>query len=403
MNKPLEGVRALDCGIYHAGPGGLAILGDLGAEVIKIEQPKTGDPMRRLWRVGGVPLHIPGDRSLFFEGANRNKKSVTIDLKTEKGNEILHRLVAESDVFLTNMRPMALKKLKMTYPLLRKTRPDLIYASVSAFGPKGPDKDRGGFDYLGQARSGFMFSMGEADTPPIVCQFGIIDQATAIMVSQHILTALYVRERTGKGQKIDVSILGSALCLLHFNVLIAQLTGGEVPRHRRATNQAMRNYYRCKDDRWIMLTLTPPARYWRDLCLALEHPELEKDPRFDTDDGRWENAPELVAALDAVFITRPLDDWLDRFGEYDLLCCAVQTVNDLTKDPQVMENEYLVDFDHPTLGKVKIPGYSAHFSENSAGTTSASPDLGEHTEEVLMEIGGYTKREIKTLREEGVI
>ena len=359
--------------------------------------------MRRLWRVGGVPLHIAGDRSLFFEGANRNKKSVTVDLKTEKGNEILHRLVAESDILLTNMRPKARNKLKMTYPLLKKTRPDLIYASVSAFGPKGPEKDRGGFDYLGQARSGFMYSMGEAGTPPVVCQFGIIDQATAIMVSQHIMTALYVRERTGKGQEIHVSILGSALSLLYFNVLIAQLTGGEVPRHRRATDQAMRNYYRCKDDRWIMLTLTPPARYWNALCLALGHPELERDPRFSTDDQRWENAEELVSVLDAIFLTRTMDRWLEIFEKYDLLCCAVQSVNDLAKDPQVTENGYLVDFDHPTLGKVKIPGYTAHFSENSVGTASASPDLGEHTDEVLTEIGRYTKREIAALREEGVI
>jgi crotonobetainyl-CoA:carnitine CoA-transferase CaiB-like acyl-CoA transferase len=403
MDRPLEGVRALDCGIYHAGPGGLAILGDLGAEVIKIEQPKVGDPMRRLWRVGGVPLHIAGDRSLFFEGANRNKKSVTVDLKTEKGNEILHRLVAQSDVLLTNMRPKALDRLKMTYSLLREMNPKLIYASVSAFGPKGPEKDRGGFDYLGQARSGFMYSMGEADSPPEVCQFGIIDQATAIMVSQHILTALYARERTGKGQKIDASILGAAMSLLYFNVLIAQLTGGEVPRHRRKTEQAMRNYYKCKDDLWIMMTLTPPARYWRSFCLALEHPELEKDPRFDTDDRRWENAEELVSVLDAVFLTRTRDVWLQTFSEYDLLCCGVQTVNDLDKDPQVMENGYLVDFDHPTLGQVKIPGYTAHFSENSAGTTSASPDLGEHTDEVLTEIGGYTEGEISAFREEGVI
>ncbi|MCB2171071.1 MAG: CoA transferase [Deltaproteobacteria bacterium] len=403
MDRPLEGIRALDCGIYHAGPGGLAILGDLGAEVIKIEQPKVGDPMRRLWRVGGVPLHIAGDRSLFFEGANRNKKSVTIDLKTEKGNEILHRLVRESDILLTNMRPGARKKLRMTYPLLKKTRPDLIYASVSAFGPKGPEKDRGGFDYLGQARSGFMHAMGEAGTPPVVCQFGIIDQATAIMVSQHIMTALYARERTGKGQEIQVSILGSALSLLYFNVLIAQLTGGDVPRHRRTTDQAMRNYYRCKDGRWIMLTLTPPARYWKSFCAALGHPELEEDPRFSTDDLRWENAGELVSLLDAIFLTRTVDRWLQIFQKYDLLCCAVQTVSDLHKDPQVTENGYLVDFDHPTLGKVKIPGYTAHFSENAAGTVSASPDLGEHTEEVLMEIGSYTKREIDVLKEEGVI
>ncbi|MCP4667648.1 MAG: CoA transferase, partial [Deltaproteobacteria bacterium] len=246
MKRPLEGVRILECGIYHAGPGGTAILGDLGAEVIKIEPPGEGDPLRGIKRIGSIPVEIPGDRSLFCEGANRNKKSVTLDLKTEKGQEILHRLVAQSDVFMTNMRQQAVKSLKITYPILREINQTMIYASVSAYGPKGPDRDRGGFDYQGQARSGFMYSMGEAGMPPLVAQFGIIDQVTAIMVSHQILTALYMRERTGQGQEVHVSILGSAMFLLYFNVLIAQLGGFAVPRSRRAAEFPMRNYYKCQ-------------------------------------------------------------------------------------------------------------------------------------------------------------
>lgn len=403
MKRPLEGVRILECGIYHAGPGGTAILGDLGAEVIKIEPPGAGDPLRGIKRIGSISVEIPGDRSIFYEGANRNKKSVTLNLKSEKGLEILHRLVSQSDVFLTNMRQQAVKSMKITYPLLRQINQRIIYASVSAYGPKGPDKDRGGFDYQGQARSGFMYSVGEAGMPPLVTQFGIIDQVTAIMVSHQILTALYMRERSGLGQEVHVSILGSAMFLLYFNVLIAQLGGFDVPRSQRSGEFPMRNYYQCQDGRWLMMTLTPPERHWGSLCRALGIPELENDPRFNTDEKKIENSEELVAIFDKIFITRPRDEWLRIFDENDLFCCGVNNLMELEHDPQVIENDYLVDFEHPTLGKVKIPGYPIHFSESRAGTTSAAPDLGEHTEEVLTGLAGLRVEEIEGLRKEGVV
>jgi len=403
MKQPLEGIRAIDCGIYHAGPGGLAILGDLGAEVIKIERPGEGDPIRMAKQVGSVPLELPGGRSIFFEGANRNKKSVTIDLSTSKGKEIIHRLVSKSDVFMTNMRRQAVKNLNITYPNFNKINPRLVYASVSAFGPKGPDRDRGGFDYQGQARSGFMYSMGEEGMPPLVCQFGIIDQITAIMTSHQIITALYMRERTGTGQEVHVSILSSSIFLLYFNILIAQMGGFAVPRHKRSTEYPMRNYYRCADDRWLMMTLNPPERHWGPLCKALGHPELEDDPRFNTTEKKSENSAELVAILDEIFTHRPLKEWLDIFAQYDLFCCGVNSLMELQDDPQIIENDYLVDFEHPTVGKVKIPGYPIHFSDSIAQTTSAAPELGEHTDEVLIEVGGYSEEEIAQLREEGVV
>ena len=403
MKQPLEGIRVLDCGIYHAGPGGPAFLGDLGAEVIKIEQPGKGDPLREQMRIGSISFEIPGERSIFCEGANRNKKSVTIDLTDKKGQEIAYKLVSRSDVFVTNMRRPVLECMNMTYPILREKNRKLIYASISAFGPGGPDRDRGGFDYQGQARSGFMYSMGEAGTPPVVSQFGIIDQATALMTSHHIMTALYMRERFGTGQEVHVSILGTAISLLHFNVLMTQMGGFEPPRHKRTTEHPMRNYYCCGDGRWLMMTLTPQERHWGPLCKALGRPELENDDRFNTNEKKLENAEQLVAIFDEAFATRPRDEWLDIFAQYDLFCCAVNTLRDLSNDPQVMENGYLVDFEHPTLGKIKIPGYPGHFSEALAQTVSAAPDLGEHTEEVLMKIGGYTNEEIARLREEGIV
>jgi len=403
VRRPLEGIRILECALYHAGPGGSAILGDLGAEVIKVEQPVVGDPVRKLNRIGNVPFELPGGRTLFCEGANRNKKSVTLNLKTDRGREILYRLVGQSDVFLTNMRPNPLKALKITYQDLRPIHPQIIYAAVSAYGPQGPDKDRGGFDYQGQARSGLMYAMGEPGSPPVVSQFGLVDQVTAIMVSHQILTALLMRERTGIGQEVHTSILGSAIFLNYFNTLIAHLGGGQVLRHDRRREHPLRNYYQCQDGRWLMMTLTPPDRFWPDICRALGHPELEHDPRYRKDADRLAQAEYLVGLFDRIFATRPQKEWLKVFAEYDLFCCAINTTEDLAQDPQVLENGYLVEFIHPTLGKKMIPGYPAHFSEAAAGTRSAAPDLGEHTEEILSSLCGLIPDEIEALRRESVI
>lgn len=403
MNQPLEGIRVIDCGIYHAGPGGPAILGDLGAEVIKIEQPSTGDPIREQNRIGRISMKLKGDRNLFYEGANRNKKSVTVNLKTNQGQDILHRLIQKSDVFLTNMRPKALKTLKIEYPTLREINPSLIYAKVSAFGQKGPDKDRGGFDYQGQARSGFMYSMGEKNTPPMVSQFGILDQATAIMAGLEIITALYVRERSGVSQEVHVSILGTSTFLLYFNILMAQMGRFDPPRHDRKRENPLRNHYCCSDGRWLMMTLTPEVRHWGPLCRALGIPEIENDPRFNHSDQRLDNAEMLISMFDRIFATRPRDEWLRIFSGHDLFACAVNRLSDLENDPQIIENEYLVDFEHPVLGKIKIPGFPIDFGRSVAGTKSAAPNLGEHTDNILKTIGGFSTEEISSFRAKGIV
>jgi len=403
MRRPLEGIKIVECGIYHAGPGGSAILGDLGADIIKIEQPIVGDPIRNQGKIGNLTFGIKGNRSMFCEASNRNKKSVTIDLLTKKGPEIVHRLVKQADVFVTNLRPNALETMKITYPILSNINPKLIYTSVSAFGPKGPDKDLGGFDLHGQARSGFMYSIGEKGMPPLLSQFGIMDQVTAILTSHQITTALFMRERFGMGQEINVSILGSAMFLNYFNVLISLMGDFEVPRHKRSDEYPLRNYYMCSDKRWIMITLTPPDRFWSTFCKAIGSPELENDLNFNTNDKRYKNAKQLVYILDKIFADRPLDQWLHIFSEYDLFACAVNSMADLKNDPQVIENNYIVDFDHPTLGKIKMPGYPAHFSKSWAKTTSAAPELGEHTKEVLTTICDYSENEILQLKKEKII
>lgn len=389
--------------MFHAGPGGSAILGDLGAEVIKIEEPKVGDPIRKAGRVGFVRLAVEGGSSLWNEGANRNKKSVTIDLNKERGREIAYRLVSKSDVFLTSLRRPAVVRLKMDYSVLSKINPELIYAWVSGYGPSGPDRDVGAFDYQGQGRSGMMFSVGEPQMPPLASQFGIVDQATSIMASHEVITALLMRERFGMGQEVHVSILGTALYLLYVNVMMTLVGGFEVPRHQRSTEYPLRNYYKCADDRWFILTATIFEKYWPRLCQAIGHPELEKDARFDTDDKVHDNSKQLVALLDQIFATRPREEWLDTFAKYDLPVAPINRLSELADDPQIVQNDYIVDFDHPRLGKIKIPGYPVHFSKSWAKTRSAAPELGEHTEAVLSEIGGYSGKEIAQLRDEGVI
>lgn len=404
MHQPLEGIRILEWGTFHAGPGGNAILGDMGAEIIKIEQPHLGDPMRRQMNYGQSNFELPGGKNMFFEVANRNKKSITLDLKQEKGREIVYRLVAKSDVFLTNFRSRVIEKMGMTYEKLSQLNPLIIYAEVSAFGSRGPDRGIGGFDTQGQARSGIMYAMGEPDMPPLVMLFGIIDQVTSITISQATITALLMRERFGIGQKIDTSLLGSALYLQYINVFNALWMKRNPTRHDRTWTDPLRNHYLCQDGKWI--SISNPGHWedrWPLYCQIFGKPELEKVPDFQTREKRILNCKELIPVLDRTFLTRPRDEWIEIFNQHDIISCPVNTSLDLDSDPQVMENDYIVDFDDPAGGKVRIPGFPVHFSQAETKTKSLAPTLGEHTEQVLKELGGYSEAEISQFKQDEVI
>lgn len=405
MQQPLDGIRVLEWGAYHAGPGGTAILADLGAEVIKIEHPERGDPSRLSFLVNRSSFRLPDGSSLWNECANRGKKSIAIDLGKEAGREIAYRLASKSDVFLTNFRRQTVEKLGMDYATISKRNAQIIYAWVSAFGPKGPDRDRGGFDYQGQGRSGLMWTVGEEDMPPLVSQFGILDQATAIMASHQIITALLMRERTGIGQEVHVSVLSAGLWLHYINVFTALVGDFDVPRHVRTKEHPTRNYYRCGDDRWLIMTVPAHKRQeqWPTFCRILGHPEFDTDPRFDSDENRLKNAGQLIPLLDDIFATKPRDEWLHLLEEHDIICCKVNRPSELVEDAQILANDYIVEFDHPERGRTRIPGYPVHFGKAWAGTKSASPKLGQQTEEVLAGIGGYSADEIEHLRTDGVI
>lgn len=398
---PLEGIKIVEYGVFHAGPGASAILGDLGADVVKIESGE-GDPERNWTSLGRIDMSLPNGESLFFQISNRNKKGIYLDIEKEKGREILHRLVKEADVFLTNLRKSTKAKLGIDYERLRQVNPRIIHANVSGYGPEGPMKDLGAFDPLGLACSGLMYVTGAPE--PVLIHGGVMDQATAIAASHAILTALLVRERSGIGQEVHVSLYGTGLWLMYPSMMLANVLSflpGDISFDRRY-HSPLRNLYRCKDGKWIMGTHHPEEKYWPVICKATGQTALLNDPRFADKAGRKVHCAELVAIFDKVFATKTRDEWMEILLKEKLMFCHILNIDEIRTDPQAMVNDYVVDFKDRLLGEVKIPGYPVHFSANRVGTRSFAPTLGEHTDLVMQQMG-YTDQEIEDLKKEGVI
>ena len=398
---PLEGIRIVEYGIFHAGPGASAILGDLGADVVKIESG-MGDPERCWTTLGGIDMSLSNGESIFFQISNRNKKGIWLDIEKEKGREILHRLVKEADVFITNLRKSTKAQLGIDYGSLRQVNPQIIHANVSGYGPEGAMKDLGAFDPLGLARSGLMYVTGASE--PVLIHGGVMDQATAIAASHAILTALLVRERSGMGQEVHVSLLGTGLWLMYPNMMLSSILSlGPIDiSPNRYDHSPLRNLFRCKDGKWIMAAHHPEERYWPLFCEATGQIALLSDPRFMDNSGRKVHRTELVAIFDKVFETKTRDEWVEILLKEKLMVCPVLDTHEIQDDPQARVNDYVVNFRDSLLGDVKIPGYPVHFSANRAGTRGFAPTLGEHTDLVMHQMS-YTDQEIQKLREEGVI
>jgi len=397
---PLDGIRVLECAVFHAGPGGSAILGDLGAEIIKIETP-AGDPERYWTNAGGIDFSLPNGDSAMFEGSNRNKRGICLDMKKEKGRAIFDRLAREADVFVTNLRKSTKVKLGLDYPTLAGLNPKIIHASVSGYGLEGPMSDLGAFDPLGQARSGMMFVTGSPE--PKMLHMGLLDQATAIALSHAILTALFVRERNGIGQEVHVSLYSTALWIQYANLMLSSFLSTDpcVPT-TRSHHSPLRNAFCCRDGGWVLGTHHPEERYWPSFCEATGKTDLLDDSHFTDDAGRPIHFVELIEIFDEVFATRTRDEWMEIFQERGLMFSSVQHISEVTSDAQALANDYVVPFDHPAQGRVTLPGYPVQFSACRAGTRSAAPTLGQHTDEILREIG-VGDSEIDMLRREGVI
>ncbi|MFH1088148.1 MAG: CoA transferase [Chloroflexota bacterium] len=404
--RPLDGIRIVDWTSRQQGPAASVMLGDLGAEVIKIEAKDGGDPTRGIKITGSIPMAELGHgRNFYFEANNYNKKSIAVDLKSPEGKAIVYRLVERSDIFMENTRQSVVKKLGMDYETLCTHNPRIVYVSATAYGSKGPDADKPGLDYSIQGRSGLMLSVGEPDMPPVYTQIGLADQIGAIMVAYAAVVGLLTRDRLGVSQKIEASLLGSLMTAMTLNISRKLLAGEEFPRiSRSATRNPLWNHYKCGDGKWICFSMGGQSDlYWHDFCEAIGAQELEHDPRFQNLQKRAEHGQELISILDDILLTKPRDEWVNLLNKKDLLFDVVSTISDLVVDPQVLANEYVVDFDHPVLGRVKKLGSPIKLSRTPAYTSSAAPDLGQHTEQVLKEICGYSEDDVAALKMKGVI
>jgi crotonobetainyl-CoA:carnitine CoA-transferase CaiB-like acyl-CoA transferase len=405
VSGPLEGIKVIDLGVFQAGTTAGAILGDLGADVIKVEPRITGDPGRGAEIFTRSTSRIRSGTAQ-FEIWNRNKRSMTLDLSKEKGRDVFYRLVKTADIALNNWRVGVAERLKVDYETVLQYNPKIIYGHISGWGAKGRDSTEPALDFAVLARSGMTYQAGKPDDPPVIFVSGYADTTAGIILAQGILAALVWRERKQMGQKVEVSILGSMVAgLERLPVNARAQSGEEMPRRDRADmGNPLWNYYRCSDGKWIALAMLTADVYWSSFCQALGLRELEKDPRFMNTDVRSqsENSKELIRILDKIFGTKPLQEWLNLLSKHKLIYGAVQTVSDLLSDPQVLENQYIMDYDHPFYGPIKTVGFPWSFSHTEPSLRLPAPRLGQHTEEVLLEIS-YTWDEITELKDQEVI
>ena len=399
---PLSGIRIIDISIYQNGPFATAMLADLGADVIKIEDPSVGgDPGRTV----KTPAYAEqrGIRH-YFETCNRGKKSVTLNLKHPKGQEAFQKLVKTADVVVMNIRKDAARRLGADYESLRKINPGIIRAANTGFGPQGPDTGMAVFDSIGQARSGFTYVTADPDgTPAHNGEFGFADQVGAIMLAYSVLAALVARERQGVGQNVEVSQLGSVMELEALG-LNRFLIGREHPRRqpRTALRNPLSNSYKCKDGKWVAIMCPQGDRKWKEIAHGIGKTEWLSDPRYATAEARQKNSAELTKLLDGVFAQKPRDEWVKTMRDLDVPTSPVQSFEDLEKDPQVLANDYIITLNHPKAGPISMVGVPIEFSGTPPKVTAVAPTYSQNTEEVLRSLG-YDPGDIEAMRGEKVI
>ncbi|MBW2622082.1 MAG: CoA transferase [Deltaproteobacteria bacterium] len=414
MESPLEHIKVVELATMAAAPMAGRFLAEWGAEVIHVEHPVTGDPWRGWLTQAGNELP-PETEYSFWENYNRNKKSVTLDMTQDKGMEAFLKLVEGADVFLTNRRPYALKKFNLEYDSLRKLNPKIIYASLTGYGRKGPDKDAPGLDTLAfWARSGFMYLLQQGDMAPPSAGYRAVaagDKINAIALACGIILAILTRERSGIGQEVDVSLLHTGIYALAPLVLnlgnIEQIfeTDEEYEQHlHRERDEVSPLYisYETRDKRWLQLSLSPPDPYWKAFCWVIEMEELEKDPRFASTEGRVENQPALFRLLEEVFRKKTLAKWKERFDQVDMLWSPIQNPREVINDPQVRANGIIKPFEHPAFGRIEVVANPITLSRTPATIRTPAPEFSEHTEEVLLDLG-YSWDDINEFKDEGVI
>lgn len=393
MPGPLDGIRIVDCSAYIAGPFATMVLGDQGAEVVKIEPLGVGDVMRHL---GTARAGI----STVFAGCNRSKRSLALDLREDRGREILCKLVAEADVFVQNFRPGVVERMGIDEPALRRVRSDLIYVSVSAFGPTGPWSGKPAFDHVIQAASGIASVQTDPATgEPRFIQNAMVDKLTALTTAQAITAALLHRERTGEGQHVELSMLASALHFLWPDGMSRDtLIGDGVALHPPIANGY--RMVRLKDGYMAIAAITQEQIH--GLMRAVGRPEFVEDERFSTLNALLANLDEFVAETEAAAAELTVAEALPNLEGEDVPCAPVLATHEIRTHPQVVANEAIEEVSHPIMGPMRRPRPPARFSHSPAGVSRHAPGLGEHSDEVLGELG-FSEAERAELRAKGIV
>ena len=404
MTGPLAGIKVLEISNWVAGPSACAILAELGAEVVKVEHPETGDPVRSVNVSSEGVIPYAGGINVVFQQLNRGKSSVAVNLEIAQGQEVVRRLADRSDLLVTNLMPSRQERFHLRYEDVSSSNPRIIYLALNGYGVDGPERDRLGFDYAAfWARSGIMASLGEPDSPPVQQRPGTGDQTTSLTLAAAAGIALYERERSGLGQRIDCSLLHSALWVLGPDMAAALQSGS--PARRMPRSQAKNpifNFYQAGDGRWIQLVMIESERYWPGFCRAMGLEGLTNDARFDCHFRRSDHCEELIHILDEQFATQPMQEWGRRLDDNGCIWAPVQTLDQVVEDPQVRANNYTVSLNHDQEGPFRVVSTPIKFQRTPGGARHAAPELGQDTEMVLLELG-YSWEDIATLRDQGAI
>jgi formyl-CoA transferase len=399
----LKDIRVLDITRALAGPYCTMMLGDLGADVIKVERPKSGDESRG-WGPPfvGEPYGPYTGESAYFLAANRNKRSITVNLQTPEGQEIIRRLAGASDVFVENYRTGDLDKFGLGYEDLHRLYPKLIYCSISGYGRTGPYADRPGYDAIIQAEGGMMSLTGPVEGPPSRAGIPIIDITSGMFASTAILAALRARDLTGEGQLIDISLFDAHIALLT-NAASNYLIGGEPPRRLGNAHPNIAPYeaFPARDG-WIMVGAAN-ERQWETLCGIVNRPDLQTDSRFSSNPQRVANRAALLEELNRVFSQRNVQEWLADLMSAGLPCAPINNLPQVFADPQTAARNMVLEAPHPTAGTVRMTGFPYKFSATPAELHAPPPLLGQHTEEILTTLLNYSSEDVSALRDKGAI